>query len=74
MPSYLANSNELKEELIMLNLLPGARLFTAHATSMYTNIKTEQGIASLGEYLMENQENFWHLPITFIRDALNIIM
>eukprot|EP00957_Ditylum_brightwellii_P050632 3838634-Ditylum_brightwellii.AAC.1 len=74
MPSYLANSKDLKEELITLNLPPGVRLFTADATSMYTNIKTEQAIASLGEYLMENQETFRHLLITAIRDALNLIM
>eukprot|EP00957_Ditylum_brightwellii_P160480 12217288-Ditylum_brightwellii.AAC.1 len=74
MSSYLANSKELKEELIKLNFLPGARLFTANATLMYTNIKTEQAIVSLGEYLMQNQETFKHLPITAIRDALKIIM
>eukprot|EP00957_Ditylum_brightwellii_P023851 1799191-Ditylum_brightwellii.AAC.1 len=73
-PSYLANSKKLKEELITLNLPPGAHLFTANATLMYTNIKTKQAIASLGEYLMENQETFRYLPITAIRDALNIIM
>eukprot|EP00957_Ditylum_brightwellii_P116510 8887189-Ditylum_brightwellii.AAC.1 len=33
MPSYLANSKELKEELITLNLLSGACLFTADTTS-----------------------------------------
>eukprot|EP00957_Ditylum_brightwellii_P066611 5055814-Ditylum_brightwellii.AAC.1 len=74
MPSYLANSKELKEELITLNLPPGARVFTANATLMFTYIKTKQDIASLGEYLMENQETFRHLPITAIRDTLNIIM
>eukprot|EP00957_Ditylum_brightwellii_P003647 275642-Ditylum_brightwellii.AAC.1 len=74
MPSYLANSKDLKEEFITLNLLPGARLFTANATLMYTNIKTKQAIASLGKYLLESQETFQHLPITIVRDALNIIM
>ena len=73
-PSYLANSKELKEELITINLPPGARLFTADATSMYTNIKTDQAIASLGEYLIENQQTFRHLPIAAIRDVLKLIM
>eukprot|EP00957_Ditylum_brightwellii_P152496 11607551-Ditylum_brightwellii.AAC.1 len=74
MPSYLANSKELKEELIKLNILPSAHLFTANAILMYTNIKTEQAIVSLGTYIMYNHETFKHLPITAICDALKIIM
>eukprot|EP00957_Ditylum_brightwellii_P174185 13261295-Ditylum_brightwellii.AAC.1 len=66
MSLYLANNKELKEELIQFNLPPDARHFTADATSMYTNIKTEQAIASLCEYLMKNQETFKHLLITAI--------
>eukprot|EP00957_Ditylum_brightwellii_P035571 2697002-Ditylum_brightwellii.AAC.1 len=70
MSLYLANSKELKEELIKLNLPTGAHLFTANTTLMYTNIKTEQAIASLGRYLMKNRETFKNLPTTTIQDAL----
>ena len=37
-PSYIKNSTELIKDLQNLNLTKGARLFTADATSMYTNV------------------------------------
>jgi len=43
-PSYIKNSNQLLDELQVLKLPPNAKLFTADATAMYTNIDTETGI------------------------------
>jgi hypothetical protein len=46
-PSYINNSTELIKELKQLQLPPGARVFTADATSMYTNIDTVTGLQAL---------------------------
>eukprot|EP00957_Ditylum_brightwellii_P051216 3882678-Ditylum_brightwellii.AAC.1 len=54
MPTYLADSKQLKDDLIQLNVLPGAKIFTADATSMHTNLKTEVALDALGKYLTEN--------------------
>eukprot|EP00957_Ditylum_brightwellii_P002757 211556-Ditylum_brightwellii.AAC.1 len=40
MQTYLADSKQLKDDCIQLNVLPGAKIFTVDATSMYTNLKT----------------------------------
>eukprot|EP00957_Ditylum_brightwellii_P002756 211555-Ditylum_brightwellii.AAC.1 len=40
MPTYWEDSKQLKDNLIQLNVPPGAKIFTADATSMYTNLKT----------------------------------
>eukprot|EP00957_Ditylum_brightwellii_P203830 15336415-Ditylum_brightwellii.AAC.1 len=74
MPTYFANSKDLKYDLIKLNIPPGAKLFTADAMLMCTNLPTKQAIVSIGKYLMENRDEFCHLPITAICDALWIIM
>ena len=42
--SYFKNSLELKEQLLKLNLPPNARLFTADAMFMYTNIQTHTAL------------------------------
>jgi len=43
-PSYVKNSNSLISELRMLDIPPGAKLFTADATAMYTNIDVNTGL------------------------------
>jgi len=43
-PSYIKNSKQLIDELQDLKLSPNAKLFTADATAMYTNINTETGL------------------------------
>eukprot|EP00957_Ditylum_brightwellii_P074187 5636911-Ditylum_brightwellii.AAC.1 len=74
MPTYLADSKQLKEDLIKLNILPGAKIFTADATSMYTNLKTEVALNALGIYITENNAQFRHLPLKALKTALTIIM
>ena len=51
MPTYLKNSTELKKEFKALQLPPHARLFTADAVSMYTNIDTEAALFEISAFL-----------------------
>jgi hypothetical protein len=70
--SYTKNSFSILEDLKNKALPPGALLFTADATSMYTNITTSVGINNIKQ-LMEN-----HLPPNYpkelILDILTTIM
>jgi hypothetical protein len=43
-PSYIKDSRHLLSELKHLQLPPNAKLFTANATAMNTNIDTKTGI------------------------------
>ena len=72
--SFIASSYNLKEALNTIPGLPaGAKLFTADAVSMYTNIDTPSAITSIKRFL-ESQIQFQHLPISAIIDALELIM
>eukprot|EP00957_Ditylum_brightwellii_P013983 1055234-Ditylum_brightwellii.AAC.1 len=48
MPTFLEDSKQLKENLIKLNVPPGAKIFIVDATSMYTNLKTKFAMDALG--------------------------
>eukprot|EP00957_Ditylum_brightwellii_P023802 1796519-Ditylum_brightwellii.AAC.1 len=74
MPTYLANSKQLKDDLIQLNIPLGAKIFTADAISMYTNLKTEVTLDALGKYLTKNIAQFCHLPLKAIKMALAIVV
>eukprot|EP00957_Ditylum_brightwellii_P155382 11828028-Ditylum_brightwellii.AAC.1 len=74
MPMYLADSKQLKDDLIQLNILPGAKIFTTDATYVYTNLKTEFALDALGKCLAKNNEQFCHLPLRAIKMALTIVM
>jgi hypothetical protein len=39
-PSYIKDSRDLLQDINNLVIPPGAKLFTANATAMYTNINT----------------------------------
>ncbi|KAL3772001.1 hypothetical protein ACHAWO_008173 [Cyclotella atomus] len=70
--SYFQDSFELKKMLDSLELPPNARLFTADATSMYTNIKTEPALAELSEYLREKKKEFSY-PCEALIEALGLV-
>jgi hypothetical protein len=74
-PSYVKNSSELIRELKSLQLPPSAKLFTADASSMYTNIDTTTGIQAMQHLFELYHEN---IPISFPRDffltTLEIVM
>lgn len=75
MPAYFKNSNDLIEELKALGKLPqSARLFTADAKSMYTNIPTDVAIQNLRDYLCQNRKKFPNVRINALIQALNIVM
>ena len=51
MPTYIKNSAELKNHFDSLKLPANAKLFTADAVSMYTNINTDASLTEIAQYL-----------------------
>jgi hypothetical protein len=49
--SYTKNSASTIEELKTLHIPENALLFSADATSMYTNIDTSTGIAAISDFI-----------------------
>lgn len=72
--SYFKSSAELMKELKNKKLPRNARLFTADAKAMYTNIPTERALRLIGEYLRKNQAKFPTVPVKALIEALSIIM
>ena len=75
-PSYLRDSSHILQELNNLPPLPpNARIFTADATAMYTNIDTDIAIAAF-TFLLENyaDEIPHDFPKTFFLQVLRFIM
>jgi hypothetical protein len=73
--SYLKSSFDLRAQLAALNLPPGRhRLFTADATSMYTNIDTPAALAAIRHYIESNPLLFPSIPLHALLDALELIM
>ena len=77
-PTHIKDSFDLKEKLEKLGKLPkNAKLFTADAISMYTNIDTNHGLEIIEKWLVtlkkENKlcQNF---PTTFILELLTLVM
>ncbi len=74
-PSYIKNSTDLIKDLQTINLPAGAKLFTADATSMYTNIDTTTGLQTFRHLFHTYNDS---IPITFPKDlfltTLEIIM
>jgi len=73
--SYLKNSATVIQDIKGLTLPKEARLFTADATSMYTNIETNIGIESIRTFI---QDNINYIPRDFPTDLfleiLEIVM
>jgi hypothetical protein len=55
--SYTKNSASTIEELKTLHIPENALLFSADATSMYTNIDTSTGIAAISDFIHSNRAN-----------------
>jgi hypothetical protein len=53
--SHIKNSTSLIQDLKTLTIPEGALLFTADATSMYTNIDTQTGVSAINKSLLTNQ-------------------
>jgi hypothetical protein len=73
--AFLQSSFQLKELLTTLPPLPNnARLFTADAVSMYTNIDTEHALQSIRQYLLYNAEPVNYNNIHGVLTALELVM
>ena len=73
--SYFKNTLELKKQLLELHLPTNARLFTADAVSMYTNIPTHTALNLIGKYLTQYQrKNNNEYPQDAVRAGLRLIM
>ena len=73
--SYFKNTLELEKQLHELHLPTNARLFTADAVSMYTNIPTHTALNLIGKYLTQYQrKNNNEFPQDAVRAGLRLIM
>ncbi|EJK48927.1 hypothetical protein THAOC_32234 [Thalassiosira oceanica] len=69
-PTYLKDSHDLLAKLKNLGELPpNARLFTADAVSMYTNIDTNHAISVISNW-MDNLELPADFPLRAVKDAM----
>ena len=75
-PSYLKDSTSLLQRLNQLPLLPPeSTLLSANAVSMYTNIDTQHGIATISKWLHRHKRELpsdFNIPL--VTDALAIVM
>ena len=72
--TYLDSSFELIDELKNMHIPDECFLFTSDASSMYTNIPTNEAIASIEAYLTENQHKFPFIAVTPLVQALELLM
>jgi hypothetical protein len=75
-PTYVQDSYQVLRELKDLDELPhNARLFTADAVSIYTNINTEHGIQVFHEWLMDLKDDLpSDFPTPLFLKVLEIVM
>ena len=58
-----------------VTLPPGAKLFTADAKSMYTNINTDHGTSQVENWIEEYHEEIPSgLPTKSVKEALKLVM
>ena len=76
LPSYIKNSQDLLNIIDKLPPLPhNARIVTTDATSMYTNISTEEGIDTIRKYLLAFAHEIREtMPIDLICNLLETVM
>ena len=73
--SYFKTTLELKKQLLELHLPANARLFTADAVSMYTNIPTHTALNLIGKYLNQYQQKHKNTyPQDAVRAGIRLIM
>jgi hypothetical protein len=74
-PSYIKKSSNLIKELKSLNLLPSTKLFTANASSMYTNIDTATGIQAIQHlFKLYHDRVPTNFPREFFLSTLELVM
>jgi hypothetical protein len=73
--SYLKDSTTFINELKNIQLPEIARIFTADAKSMYTNINTDAGLTVIENFLMFNKDKLPdNFPSDFFLNTLAIVM
>ena len=74
--TFMNNSGLAVKEFKDFRLPPNrrCRLFTADATSMYTNIDTDAALKAIHDYIMANQAKFPTLPLIPLMEALEMLM
>ena len=73
-PTYIKDSHDLLAKLRNIGgLPPNARLFTADAVSMYTNIDTEHAIRVIGNW-MDGLDLPAGFPLRAVNDAMGLVM
>ena len=72
--SYISSSKKLKDLILPLNLPANAKIFTADAVSMYTNINTNHALRIIGNYLQQNSLKFPSVPFEAVMVALTLVM
>ena len=73
-PAYFKDSKDLKAHLDTLNLPPSARIFSADAVSMYTNINTSAALYEIAQYLHQRSRRFNSIPLEALMQALTLVM
>jgi hypothetical protein len=73
--SYIKNSASLIQDLKSIQIPQGTLLFTADATSMYTNIDTTTGISAIRNFIEANLHSLpQNFPTDLFLDILTIVM
>ena len=76
MPAYIKNSFDILRHLHNISILPtNAKLFTADATAMYTNISPADGLPTIEKYLVKyKNENPDLISIDLTMQLLTLVM
>ena len=74
-PSYIKNSTDLIKDLKAINLPKNAKLFTADASSMYTNIDTASGLQAFNNIFSTYENRISPtFPREFFLTVLELVM
>jgi hypothetical protein len=73
--SHIKNSTTLISQLKQLPLPAGAKIFTADAVSMYTNIDTTLGMDAIRQFLITNENDLTaNFPVQLFLSILETVM
>jgi len=73
--SHIKNSTTLISQLKQLPLPTGAKIFTADAVSMYTNIDTTLGMDAIRQFLITNENDLTaNFPVQLFLSILETVM
>jgi hypothetical protein len=73
--SYIRDSKALLADPNMLYIPPGAKIFMADTSAMYTNIDTAVGIHAISDLLASHHNSIpLDFPMTFFLNTLEIVM